>query len=584
VSAEPPRRRVGALLLAATLLIGIAWILVTPPFEGFDETAHYSSLREIADTGSVPRYGQSRMATVVDAYGAQAPLPYMQAHGVPLERPISYRDFASSDAARAAFVSDFASVPGMPRTYAPGTSLNWQAQHPPLYYLALAPLVRATDGMSLVGQMAALRVASWLMAVAGLAAGVWGTARYLRQCSDAVRRAAGAERAASAEAARCASLHALPAACLAYPFLMPMFFPEFARIGNDSMCLLIFGACWALMLSMLDNHRAGTRISTVHAIALGTCLGAGLLTKAFFIPIAVGMVGYLAWVALRSGSSGSSCRIAMRHVAVTVAVALAVGGWWYAAAYLQHGALTGGNDMIVLERDGGLLAGLKERFTWQHLGRGVAGFIVTAYFAGTWTLARLPIWIYMPGLMAVGLLCVMGFRRWQTARASRLLMAALWVIVPMLAGFAYYMLVRIAGGSEGHGTPGWYMNILAPACAVPLALGMIALSRRHRGAWIARAMWLWMVAFVAITLWMHAALYAGVAVKDMETRTLACPDGWGSLLDVGKIRTGLSVFGWPVAGMACLAAGTLLALSATWRAWRFPPTLTDDAAPGTRAA
>jgi hypothetical protein len=281
-----PHRRHGALLLAATLLVGMAWILVTPPFEGFDETAHYSSLREIADTGAIPRYGQSRIATVVDAYGAQAPLPYMQQHGVPLARPMSYRDFAGDDVARAAFVSDFASVPGMPRNFTAGTSLNWQAQHPPLYYLALAPLVRATDGMSLVMQMMVLRTASWLMAVAGLAVGVWGTARYMRESALDKCCAARPGEVGRTPAACTLWWCALPSACLAYPFFMPMFFPEFARIGNDSLCLLIFGACWALMLSML-----GPKASRWHAAALGTCLGAGLLTKAFFIPISIGAAG-----------------------------------------------------------------------------------------------------------------------------------------------------------------------------------------------------------------------------------------------------------------------------------------------------
>jgi hypothetical protein len=555
-------------MLAATLLIGMAWILVMPPFEGFDETAHYSSLREIADTGLVPRYGQSRIATVVEAYGARAPLPYLQQHGVPLERQISYRDFAQDGDARTAFTSNFASVPGMPRDFKAGTSLNWQAQHPPLYYVILAPLVRATDGMSLVTQMMALRIASWLMAVVGLAIGVWGTARYVRRRTDA--ECGRAVPAGGVQAPGHASLSALPTMCLAYPFFMPMFFPEFARIGNDSLCLLIFGACWALMLPML-----GRASSLWHSAALGACLGAGLLTKAFFLPISIGVLGCLAWASWRSGASGSTRRAALRGVAVAAAAALLVGGWWYVAGYLQHGALTGGNDMIALARDGGLLAGLEERFAWRHLGRGIAGFIVTAYFAGTWTLVRLPVWAYLPGLAAVAIMCTMAFRGRRTAGSAGLMMAALWVVAPMLAGFAYYMLVRIAGGSEGHGTPGWYMHILAPACAVPLALGMMALGRQRLGAWLARAMWMWMVAFAVVALWMHAALYAGVAIKDMQTRTLACPDGWGSVLDIAQINTSLRVFGWPTAAMACLAAGTLLALATGWRLLRFSANPTD---------
>jgi len=253
-------------------------------------------------------------------------------------------------------------------------------------------------------------------------------------------------------------------------------------------------------------------------------------------------------------------------------------------AYLQHGALTGGNDMIALERDGGLRSGLNEHFQWRHLGRGIAGFVATAYFAGTWSLARLPAWIYAPGLVSVAIMCVMGFRRSRAAGAGRLLAAASWVLAPMLAGFAYYMLTRIAGGSEGHGTPGWYMNILAPACAVPLAVGMMAMCRRRLGAWLAAAIWLWMVAFIVVSLWMHVALYAGVAVKDMQTRQMAFPDGWPSLLDAGRMHSALTVFGWPTIAIACLAAGTLLALASAPGVWRLSANPTNNGATGTHAA
>ena len=41
-------------LLAAALLIGVAQIAELPPFEGFDETAHYSYIEQIAETGTWP--------------------------------------------------------------------------------------------------------------------------------------------------------------------------------------------------------------------------------------------------------------------------------------------------------------------------------------------------------------------------------------------------------------------------------------------------------------------------------------------------------------------------------------------------
>jgi hypothetical protein len=40
---------------------------------------------------------------------------------------------------------------------------------------------------------------------------------------------------------------ATASACLAYPLFVPMFFPEFTRLRNDALCLLILGTLLALV-------------------------------------------------------------------------------------------------------------------------------------------------------------------------------------------------------------------------------------------------------------------------------------------------------------------------------------------------
>jgi hypothetical protein len=64
------------LLTTAVLLVGIAQLLVLPPFEGFDETAHYSYVLEIADTRAIPVFGRSTIAKVVQDYHRWGPMPY----------------------------------------------------------------------------------------------------------------------------------------------------------------------------------------------------------------------------------------------------------------------------------------------------------------------------------------------------------------------------------------------------------------------------------------------------------------------------------------------------------------------------
>ena len=46
-----------AALLLASLLMGLSHVAGLPPFEGIDETAHYSYIEQIAKTGTLPRFG-----------------------------------------------------------------------------------------------------------------------------------------------------------------------------------------------------------------------------------------------------------------------------------------------------------------------------------------------------------------------------------------------------------------------------------------------------------------------------------------------------------------------------------------------
>src|SRR5437868_12356123 len=70
------RNRTIFLLTTAIVLFGVSQILVLPPFEGFDETAHYSYIREIADTHAIPVFGRSTITAGVGDYRRGGPMPY----------------------------------------------------------------------------------------------------------------------------------------------------------------------------------------------------------------------------------------------------------------------------------------------------------------------------------------------------------------------------------------------------------------------------------------------------------------------------------------------------------------------------
>src|SRR5262245_35798463 len=71
---SPTPRAITALLLLSSLLLGLAQAALLPPFEGFDETGHYSYIQQVAETGRWPRWGD-RMSKEVDGYFGGAPAP-----------------------------------------------------------------------------------------------------------------------------------------------------------------------------------------------------------------------------------------------------------------------------------------------------------------------------------------------------------------------------------------------------------------------------------------------------------------------------------------------------------------------------
>jgi hypothetical protein len=70
---EPPTATM-VLLLVGSLLTGLSFAALLPPFEGFDETAHYSYIEQIAETGAWPRLNDPIAAEVSDYLDA-APGP-----------------------------------------------------------------------------------------------------------------------------------------------------------------------------------------------------------------------------------------------------------------------------------------------------------------------------------------------------------------------------------------------------------------------------------------------------------------------------------------------------------------------------
>jgi hypothetical protein len=415
-------RRVTWLLLLAVFLFGLAFLAALPPFEGMDETAHWSSIQQIGDRGQIPVYGTDRLSADLDRY----PGPRAAPQGQP------YRDwFAGRHPADALRTSG-------PTAFSQGTDVNWQAQHPPLYYLALAPLYRLGARLDWLHHLLLLRLASWCMAFAGFA---WGALR-----TQAVLAARGIADARLL----------LPPA---WPFLFPQFFPEFARLTNDTLCILILAAVWSVAL------RAAPRgLDARRAALLGALLGAGLLTKAFFLPITAGVLALFGWAAWWRHDLAGALR-----AAAAMAPGLCAGALWYAGKLVTTHTLTGGNDFIHLRAAGGLWAGLAAHFGLPQFGLGLLRVLAGFAWAGTWSFVHPDRLLVAPVVVSLVLAICLYLR---ACRSTDLVgLAPLFLAAPFLGGLCLHLLTMIAASGQGAGTPGWYLHILAAPLSLALALG-----------------------------------------------------------------------------------------------------------------
>ncbi len=428
------RRRAGLtslLLFAVIALLGVAMIAVLPPWEGFDETAHWSSIQQMADTGHVPVYGVDRLSA--DRLSWFGPEP----------RGIDQRGRLYTDLHQAPPRDTRAG----PTRYSPDGPLNWQSQHPPLFYALMVPVYSAAHGLNWVGHLMVLRLACWAMACGGLGLGALATWRISGRESEGLL----------------ASPWLTPLS-LMWPLLFAGYFADLARLGNDSLCLLIFGGVWLVLLPMLEAGEG--RGQPIRAVALGLLLGAGLWTKAFFGPVSLGVGALLLARVIQSRRPLQGLDLAL-----AVGIGWAIGAGWYLMKWRTTGALTGSDESVQLLRAGGMMHGLVQHFDAVGFARGVGVMLETVGWTFTWSLARLSE-IAMVGVVA--LLVGVGIGYGARLRESRSLIvwAPLAMIALLLAGLLYHQLTRAAIDGTGS-TPAWYLHVVAPALGLAMAIGWV---------------------------------------------------------------------------------------------------------------
>jgi hypothetical protein len=501
------------LLLLAVALLGIAHVAFLPPFEGYDENAHWSYIQQIADETRLPPAAESWLSGDVEDYAG--PRPFQ----------MSTPDKPSGAAFRRYFAGPRGDLSQpVSRVYRPTAHPNWEPrQQPPLYYLLLTPFYRLAQDWSWPENFLLLRLASWAMAFAGFAIASLATQRCLRGWG-----------------APTAVLLTVPA----WPILFPEFFPEMARLGNDTLSLLFAGIAWHFVLRLLASPRRGK------AVLLGVALGLGLLTKSFFLPISAGLALLFVYAAIKRREPRH-----VRDIAIALVIAALIGGYWYFDNYQTYGSVFGMTEFAAAGHGGLLpqLLGLPPAQLAASLAHGLALMAATFVWGGTWTLAHPPTYLMVPvvalALLGFGL-WLWRFFRWPLAGQAPLFLAA-----PLLAGLVSHQLLAIATGGYVADTPGWYLHILSGPLSLALALGW-------RWPRVLGALAAYAVAFHALTWVGQLSLFSGCAYKPGPGQALRF-----DIDSCGIVPSHLAELGSPILGFAALALAFIAAGMALCWAW-----------------
>ncbi|MBW1744584.1 MAG: hypothetical protein JRJ47_14330 [Deltaproteobacteria bacterium] len=536
------------LLLLGHLLLGIAHIAILPPWEGFDETGHYAYLQQIADISTLPRHGVARMSADVQQYRRFAPIPYRSEPPMEKNRGFTYKSFFEGPSEFVKRGRDYVRHrPDKPRRYSEGKGHNWESQHPPLYYLVLSPVYLATRHLSWGAQMFILRLTSYLFAWLALIVAV-SASRSLIQSSSGTK-----------DTRFC---YWAMLGVVSWPVLFPSWFPEMARLGNDSLCALIMSGIWFITIRALN-----TRFSVKYSIMLGVLLGLGCLTKAFFLPVTLGVLGF--WcVRLWRLERLDALRSFSVHFFSTCLIIGCIAGWWYTANWYRYGVPLGSNEMIALHNAGGLLEGLKKHFSTMAWLRGHAAFVTTLGWSGTWSLARPP-YVYLAPMAFIAIFVagsyILAIRRSEMTQTTWL---PAWLILPVLLGFSYHVLVRIALTGEGRGTSGYYLHFMVAPLGVSLGIGFGAAWCRKSFRRISSILCLYTLAFSVAISWAQVLLFSGILFKAGSSKFYQFPDKLPPFLGLAGAIDRLEAIAFPNVGVVTWILGGILVFLGLMFSWK----------------
>ena len=441
-----PGARVPLTVWAVTALhVGLllTFSLLYPPFTGFDETQHVDAVLSIRHGDGWPapqerELSEGIVAVATPLLQAASALPFSDDEVPPRDERPSVAEL------------------GVERDSVGQLLPNQITQHPPLYYALEAGVLAVLPGSAdwpFDRTVGVLRLVSILL-MAPLPLLAWGTARALRAPPLAAQVAA----------------------------LLSVSVPQLQRVGssvnNDAAYTLAFATALLLLARV-----AGGDVRRRSVVLAGVAVGVAMLTKGFalVLPLTVGLAFLVG--ARRAGRSWAAGLLAGF---LSLAVAFAVGGWWWLRNIVLYGTVQPSGwpasyrDVLRLEPRGpgepvplgAFLEGSYSRLSERFWGGLEINYVGPDSFPHWLTNA-----LVVAALVAV-VAAVVGAGRSRVP----LVVAVLVPFASTLGIIGYGIWTGYTYSLDFPGAQGRYLFGNLPGLAAAVALGLVVLARRARGA------------------------------------------------------------------------------------------------------
>ena len=488
----------GAGVSLSFVLLCLAHILLLPPYEGFDETAHYSYISILSDRHEIPDLRLTPLDATVENDRRGLPRPYGAAPSPEMNGGITYSGFFTDViiSEREEALRKFWHKPQQPVVYTPdipARGVNWQGQHPPLYYLLLDLPYRVVRFWSPGARLLLLRLCSVFLA-----------------CSSLVFWLKTVSLFPSAETRRLLLLVGVSV------IFFPSLFYDLSRLGNDSLMTLLFVASLYFLLSTYVHKQE----RLIDFAKLAFTLGLGLLTKLFFLPLWGGAILSSLWLGVRITKLG--LKPLLLRVLLLVGLPLLLAGWWFAFFYSRYGMVVGSDELYAFRST---IPSPPHELTnsqfFAQLFSVAKGFVTTFLWCGTWSWVRPPRLLYicfLPlfALTVYGLILFVKDPRQLEKR--QIVTTAGLLCIPLLPGFLYHMYLRVAFTGIGAGTGGYYLFFAWPIIGMFFAFAFEAPQANSRKLALFAA-FLLLLFFDMAGWWRSALVYSGLLRKVGEMST-----------------------------------------------------------------